>query len=235
MAVSANWLHSPSRLCHREGAFTQFTFQNGQESRKWLTIQICHVLNAWEAKKPLYGTKNLSKGAKTRVRVLADIQNFALRAHCVHGIPNVPNNRLLQLPNCPSHGHGRGVPPPPMCPGPWTPASPQNGPMGGSDPPPQERGGVARALQTSGVPPPRPQCRGPGADLRGSGRDSDARASANAGPRGGAPAPGDPMAHPHPQCPPPPSAHPISGVAVGVSNTPYDGSWRVTAGGNMHT
>ena len=83
MAVSANWLHSPSRLCHREGAFTQFTFQNGQESRKWLTIQICHVLNAWEAKKPLYGTKNLSKGAKTRVRVLADIQNFALRAHCV--------------------------------------------------------------------------------------------------------------------------------------------------------
>ena len=45
------------------------------------------VLNAWEAKKPLYGTKNLSKGAKTRVRVLADIQNFALRAHCVHGIP----------------------------------------------------------------------------------------------------------------------------------------------------
>ena len=83
VAVSANWLHSPSRLCHREGAFTQFTFQNGQESRKWLTIQICHVLNAWEAKKPLYGTKNLSKGAKTRVRVLADIQNFALRAHCV--------------------------------------------------------------------------------------------------------------------------------------------------------
>ena len=48
-----------------------------------MTIQICHVLNAWEAKKPLYGTKNLSKGAKTRVRVLADIQNFALRAHCV--------------------------------------------------------------------------------------------------------------------------------------------------------
>ena len=93
MAVSANWLHSPSRLCHREGAFTQFTFQNGQESRKWLTIQICHVLNAWEAKKPLYGTKNLSKGAKTRVRVLADIQNFALRAHCVHGIPSEPSLR----------------------------------------------------------------------------------------------------------------------------------------------
>ena len=97
MAVSANWLHSPSRLCHREGAFTQFTFQNGQESRKWLTIQICHVLNAWEAKKPLYGTKNLSKGAKTRVRVLADIQNFALRAHCVRtacmAFPWDPDNR----------------------------------------------------------------------------------------------------------------------------------------------
>ena len=34
-------------------------------------------------KKTQYGTKNLSKGAKSRVRVLADIQNFALRAHCV--------------------------------------------------------------------------------------------------------------------------------------------------------
>ena len=56
----------------------------GEEIRgKWLTIQICHILNAWEAKKPLYGTKNLSKGAKTRVRVFADIQNFALRAHCL--------------------------------------------------------------------------------------------------------------------------------------------------------
>ena len=52
-----------------------------------MTIQICHVLNALEAKNPLYGTKDLSKGAKTRVPVLADIQNFALRAHCVHGIP----------------------------------------------------------------------------------------------------------------------------------------------------
>ena len=29
----------------------------------------------------------LSQGAKTRVRVFADIQNFALLAHCVHGIP----------------------------------------------------------------------------------------------------------------------------------------------------
>ena len=38
-------------------------------------------------KKPQYGTKNLSKGAKSRVWVLADIQNFALCAHCVHGIP----------------------------------------------------------------------------------------------------------------------------------------------------
>ena len=31
--------------------------------------------------KPRYGTKNLSKGAKSRVRVFADIQNFAL--HCM--------------------------------------------------------------------------------------------------------------------------------------------------------
>ena len=39
-------------------------------------------------KKPWYGTKDLCKGAETRVRVFADIQNFALRAHCVHGIPH---------------------------------------------------------------------------------------------------------------------------------------------------
>ena len=77
-----------------------------------MTIQICHVLNAWEAKKPLYGTKNLSKGAKTRVRVLADIQNFALRAHCVrtacalrawhsqyhNTITLLPNNCILYCP-----------------------------------------------------------------------------------------------------------------------------------------
>ena len=29
----------------------------------------------------------LPQGAKTRVRGFANIQNFALRAHCVHGIP----------------------------------------------------------------------------------------------------------------------------------------------------
>ena len=29
----------------------------------------------------------LPQGAKTRARVFADTQNFALRAHCVHGIP----------------------------------------------------------------------------------------------------------------------------------------------------
>ena len=67
-----------------------------------MTIQICHVLNAWEAKKPLYGTKNLSKGAKTRVRVFADIQNFALRAHCVHGIPNACLTHRYFLPH-PGH------------------------------------------------------------------------------------------------------------------------------------
>ena len=31
----------------------------------------------------------LTLGAKTRIRVFADIQNFALRAHCVHGIPDI--------------------------------------------------------------------------------------------------------------------------------------------------
>ena len=41
--------------------------------------------------KPWYGTKNLGKGAETRVRVFADIQNFALRAHCLHGIPSEPS------------------------------------------------------------------------------------------------------------------------------------------------
>ena len=34
-------------------------------------------------KKSYYGTTNLRKRAKTRVRVVTDIQNFALRAHCV--------------------------------------------------------------------------------------------------------------------------------------------------------
>ena len=34
-------------------------------------------------KKSYYGTTNLRKRAKTRVWVVTDIQNFALRAHCV--------------------------------------------------------------------------------------------------------------------------------------------------------
>ena len=59
--------------------------ESGQQR---VTIQMCHIPNADEAKKnPQYGTKNLSRGAKSRVRVLADIQNFTLRAHCMHGIP----------------------------------------------------------------------------------------------------------------------------------------------------
>ena len=32
-----------------------------------VTIQMCHIPNAQEAKKTQYGTKNLSKGAKSRV------------------------------------------------------------------------------------------------------------------------------------------------------------------------
>ena len=39
-------------------------------------------------KKPQCGTKNLSKEAKSRVLVVADIQNFTLRAHCMHSIPS---------------------------------------------------------------------------------------------------------------------------------------------------
>ena len=58
--------------------------ENGQQR---VTIQMCHIPNAQEAKTTQHGTKNLSKGAKSRVRVFADIQNFALCAHCVHGIP----------------------------------------------------------------------------------------------------------------------------------------------------
>ena len=42
-------------------------------------------------KKPWYGTINLCKGAKTSVRVFADIQNFALRACNSLGIPCSPN------------------------------------------------------------------------------------------------------------------------------------------------
>ena len=38
-------------------------------------------------KKPWHGTKNLRKGAKTRVRLFADTQNFALCAYCVLGNP----------------------------------------------------------------------------------------------------------------------------------------------------
>ena len=38
-------------------------------------------------KKLQHGTKTLWKGAKSRVRVFVDMQNFARHVHCVHGIP----------------------------------------------------------------------------------------------------------------------------------------------------
>ena len=38
-------------------------------------------------KKPFHRTTNLRKRAETRVRVVIYIQNFALRVHCVRGIP----------------------------------------------------------------------------------------------------------------------------------------------------
>ena len=46
--------------------------ENGQ---KWVTFEMCHIPNAAEEakKKTLYGTKNLSKGAKSRVRVFTNI------------------------------------------------------------------------------------------------------------------------------------------------------------------
>ena len=62
-----------------------------------MTIQICHILISLslysypykKLKKPYYGTTNLRKRAKTRVRVVIDIQSFALRVQCVHGIPKL--------------------------------------------------------------------------------------------------------------------------------------------------
>ena len=40
----------------------------------------------------------LPQGAKTRVRVFANIQNFAMRAHYVHGIPiSARSNHLSVL------------------------------------------------------------------------------------------------------------------------------------------
>ena len=39
-------------------------------------------------KKPVMEQETCER-AKTRVQVVADIQNFALRAHCVSGIPKV--------------------------------------------------------------------------------------------------------------------------------------------------
>ena len=54
-------------------------------------LQLCDILKCATSqmhrklKKTQYGTKNLSKGAKSSVRVFADIQNFALRARHSHG------------------------------------------------------------------------------------------------------------------------------------------------------
>ena len=66
------------------------------DNSKYATPQMHRKL-----KKPNVVQKNLWKGAKTRVQVFADIQNFALRAHCMHGIPfdaNYPIDICILLP-----------------------------------------------------------------------------------------------------------------------------------------
>ena len=62
----------------RDGKWVKMV-ENGQQR---VAIQMCHIPNATQ-----YGTKNLSKGAKSRVRVFAEIQNFALRARHSHCVP----------------------------------------------------------------------------------------------------------------------------------------------------
>ena len=85
----------------RDGKWVKMV-ENGQ---KRVTIQMCRIPNAWKAKKtPQYGTKNLSKGAKSRVRVFADIQNVALRAHGI-----LPHSLIFQKRKEKKKGH------PPVC------------------------------------------------------------------------------------------------------------------------
>ena len=65
--------------------------ENGQ---KWLTIQICHILNAKEAKKnPGTEPKTCEKGPKLGFEYLPISKTShcvrtacALRVHCMHGI-----------------------------------------------------------------------------------------------------------------------------------------------------
>ena len=57
--------------------------ENGQ---KWLTTQICHILNAWEAKKiPGTEPKTCEKGPKLGFEYLPTSKT----SHCVNGIPYV--------------------------------------------------------------------------------------------------------------------------------------------------
>ena len=50
---SANWLHIPGRLCRREGAFTQFTFQNGHKCSSQIFCN-CKRWQANHVKPPIY-------------------------------------------------------------------------------------------------------------------------------------------------------------------------------------
>ena len=57
--------------------------ENGQ---KWVFIQMCHIPNAWEAKKkPSMEPKTCQKGPKVGFEYLPPSKTL----HCVHGIPSV--------------------------------------------------------------------------------------------------------------------------------------------------
>ena len=63
--------------------------ENGQ---KWLTMQICKVLNAQEAKKnPGTEPKNCEKGPKLGFEYFPKSKT----SHCVHGIPVMPSKRVF--------------------------------------------------------------------------------------------------------------------------------------------
>ena len=54
----------------------------------------CRMQGPGPATPPVRAASSAPQGAKTRVQVFADIQNFALRAHCVYGISYVVRKKM---------------------------------------------------------------------------------------------------------------------------------------------
>ena len=117
------FLNSTGRLKAQNNAHA------GEEIRgKWLTIQICHILNAWEAKKnPCTEPKTCEKGPKLGFEYLPTSKtSHCVRTACALRAWHSPEGVVAPRPHRGNHWHSNTVEPSQHVPTQTAHAAPEN-------------------------------------------------------------------------------------------------------------